>query len=46
MKLKEDNLILKDFQRIGVARISLGPALQFKVMEPADLITSKLSSPL
>ena len=32
MKLEEGNLIL-DLQNIGVARISLGAALQFKAVE-------------
>ena len=34
IKLEEGNLILKDLQKIGVARVSLGAALQFKAMEP------------
>ena len=37
MKLEEGNLTLKDLQRIGVARISLRPALQTKAMEAVRL---------
>ena len=45
MKLEEGDLILKDVQKIGVARISLGPALQFKAMETDRLDNKQVVKP-